>query len=116
MPVRAIVILEQTNRDPVTFRYLVRADVPLARQGKFAKPAYESAFVPFPPDTDPDLNALRSGAVVEEARTAVITAPLAQMKARLEMEQAAYQVFVTSDPTYSRYGTWFNGAWTAQGA
>lgn len=116
MPVRAIVILEQTNRDPVTFRYLVRADVPVARQGKFAKPAYVSAFEPFPPDTDPDLNGLRSGAVVEESRTAVISAPLPAMKARLEQEQAAYQALVTSDPTYSRYGTFFNGAWTAAGA
>jgi hypothetical protein len=119
MPVRAIVILEQTQRppDPVAFRYLLRADVPASRQIKFAKPDYVSAFVPFPPDTDPDLDALRSGAVVEVGRNAVMNAPLAAMKARLEQEQALYQTQVTTDPTYSRYGTWFfNGSWTTQGA
>lgn len=117
MPVRAIVILEQTSRDPITFRYLLRADVPISRQIKFAQPDYVSAFVPVPPDLDPDLDSLRSGAVVEQAKSAVITAPLAQMRNRLELEQAKYQADVTSDPTYARYGSWFSGSgWTAQGA
>lgn len=117
MPARAIVILRQVNRNPAAFDYLLRADVPAGRQILFAQPGYVSPFVPLAPDLDPDVAGLQAGAIVEELHAGVVcSATPAEFRASLMQQQAAFQQRVTNDPTYSRYGSYFDGTtWVAQG-
>lgn len=119
MPHRLIVILERPpDNGHLTYRYLLRADVPVSRQAKFAKPSYVSPFQPMPPDTDPDLSDLQSGAVVEVVKSWTLdgTTALSVVLTELAAQQAAYQSAVTGDQTFSRYGSYFDGQkWVAQG-
>lgn len=121
MPARSIVILDQqTVKAQTIYRYLLRADVPSTRQVKFAQPGYVSPFVPMAPDTDPDASALVNGAVVEDLRIWTLdpSVSLATIKAELLQQQTDYQAAVTADPTYSRYGTYYDplqSKWVAQG-
>jgi len=121
MPSRAIVILDRTLNDDLNpvWHYLLRADVPVSRQAKYAKPGYLSPFAPIAPDSDPDALALVSGAVVESLRSWTVTTAvtLPQVQAGLIAQQQQYQAEIAADPTYSRYGTYWDGtSWHAQGA
>lgn len=112
-----IVILERTGVTPLELRYLLRAQVPVARRTYFADPnavsAYKGASVA-------DNDALKSGEYVEVVREHLFTGlNQAQIRSTLIEEQAAFQAKVTADSgwnPYKYYGTRWDGAtWTAAG-
>lgn len=117
---RLVVILKRStdsNNSP-RFDYLLRADVPLARQFAYANANYVSPFVPIAPDIDPDVAALRSGAVIEQSGSVAVDPTMTPGEIQLVLQrlQAAFQAKVTADKTYVRYGTYFDGtAWVPQG-
>lgn len=109
MPRLRIIALEQPDRnDPRTYRYLLWADVPTARQRFYADPAKVSAWLDA---TAPDNAALASGAVVERSDTMRIPlgATLAQIKAFLEARHADFQADITNNNPWVRYGMTFDG-------
>ena len=118
MAARSVIILEQISAAPPVYTYLLRADVPLARQSLYARPGYKSLFQPIAPDTDPDAAALIAGSVVEKIETLTVLpgTTIPQIEAELVSRQTTYQAAVTSATTWVRYGTFFNGStWTPQG-
>lgn len=115
MPRLRVIALEQPDRnDPRTYRYLLWADVPAARQPFYAEAGKVSAWRDA---TGPDNAALASGAVAEKTDTLRIPpgANLAQIKGYLEARHADFQADVTNTNPWVRYGmtwdgtTWVNG-------
>lgn len=121
MAQRQIIILRRiidADTRPI-FGYVLRADVPAARRPFMANPSYISSFVPVPPDSDPDATGLTNGAVVERAGSVKVDGSLTlpEVQALLIRLQAQFQTEVTSDKTFQRFGTYFDGAvWVPQGA
>ena len=111
-----IVVLERTNLNPPTIRYLLRADVPVARQPYYADAEKVSAYLNTPAG---DLTALRAGEVTERVdEVNVGTATVAQIQTHLVGAQAAFQAHVNSQASnpWRYYGTSWNGtAWTVAG-
>ena len=112
-----IVILERTSVIPATIRFVMRADVPAARQAFYADANKVSAYKDC---TAPDLAALKAGEIVEKVDAYVYTgSTVAQIKAALEAHQAEFQADVTADGQQNQwkfYGTTWNGsAWTTGG-
>jgi hypothetical protein len=111
-----IVVLEKTQSNPLTFRFLVRADVPLARQPFYADAEFVSAY----PDTlAADLVALRAGQVTEQvSEVQTGNSTVAQIKAELIQTQQAFQAAVNAAAAnkWTYYGTAFDGTtWTNAG-
>ena len=106
-----IVILDRTNVRTATYRYLLRAAVPTARQPYFANvdttSAYKSA-------TQAELTALKAGEYVEVVREAPFSGMnAAQIKAWLVDAQAAFQTKVTADAGWNpwkKFGTRWDGS------
>jgi hypothetical protein len=121
MPARQVVILRRTDSPQAqgpTFAYVLRADVPTARQPFMADPEYVSLFVPMAGDTDPDATGLTTGAVAERAGSVAVSNSLApnEVQALLIRLQVDFQAEVTGDKTFQRYGSYFDGTWHMQGA
>lgn len=124
---RLIVILKravQPDGHP-RFDYVLRADVPVARQPFVADAIaaapilYFSPFRPISPDTDPDAAGIASGAIMETFGSLIVdpALTLAEVQGILQRLQLDFQTATTADKTYLRYGSFFNGtAWTGQGA
>lgn len=102
--------------------FVMRANVPAARQALYANPAYVSLW----PGTDAqdqlDLAALKAGALVEVAGTysdPMVNSTqqtLPQFLASILAVQAAYQSQITNEKTFNFYGSFYDGAWTQAGA
>jgi hypothetical protein len=109
MPRLRIIALEQPDRnDPRTYRYVLWADVPTARQPFYAQAGKVSEWRDA---TAPDNAALASGAVVEHADTLRVPpgATLAQIKTFLEARHADFQADITNNNPWVRYGMTFDG-------
>jgi hypothetical protein len=112
-----IVILERTSVNPPTISFVMRADVPAARQAFYADAAKTSAYKGI---LAADLTALRAGQVIEKTDSFGYGGmTLAQIKTALIAKQAAFQADVTADAEYNPfkfYGSrWDKTAWTAGG-
>ena len=111
---RKIIILESNpvTAGEIAFRYAMCADVPAARQTRYADATLESQVVGA---TAGELTALRNGSVVEkveEARFGASTVPAVQ--ALLITRYQAFQAQITADNRWQRYGTsWDGTSWTA---
>jgi hypothetical protein len=104
-----IIALDRPIRtDPNTFRYVLWADVPAARQRFFAHEGLISAWADALPA---DNTALASGAVTEIVGTIQIppNATLAQIKTFLQTRHEAFQDEITNNNLWVRYGTTFDG-------
>lgn len=113
MPAKRIVILEKEG--PVQFRYLMWADVPVARQTFYANANATSAWKGA---TQSDVDALKAGQVVE--RTERISKPgatLPQIQAELEATWQVFQDEITNANPWVRYGSFWSdqSVWTAGG-
>jgi len=111
-----IVVLERTALNPPTIRYLLRANVPLARQPYYANAELVSAY----PDTSQaDLTALRAGQVVERVdEVNVGGSTVAQIQAALVEAQAAFQAAANSQAAnkWKYWGSsWDGTTWTLSG-
>ena len=112
-----IVILERTSINPPTISFVMRADVPVARQPFYADAAKTSAYKGI---VAADLADLRAGKVIEKTDSFGYGGmTLAQIKAALIEKQAAFQADVTADAEYNPfrfYGSaWNKTAWVAGG-
>jgi hypothetical protein len=111
-----IIILERMGApSDLNYRYLLWADVPAARQRFYAGLQVASNYRDA---TSAELEALRSGAVVEEIRSRVFLSgtPLATMTAALEQDFNDFQSAITNSNSLGRYGSYWNGVtWTIQG-
>ena len=112
-----IVVLDRTNVRTATFRYLLRAAVPTARQSYFANPDATSAYKNA---TEAELVALRAGQYVEVVRESPfggMTVP--QIKTWLIEAQTALQAKVNADAGWNPFkywGTsWDGSTWTNGG-
>ena len=111
---RKIIILESNpvTAGEIAFRYAMWADVPAARQSRYADATLTSQVVGA---TAGELTALRNGSVVEkveEARFGASTVPAVQ--ALLINRFNAYQTEITAKNPWQRYGTsWDGSSWTA---
>lgn len=123
MPAKRVIILDrlldaETQAGEGTsqqWRYMLWADVPLARQPFYAKPGITSEWKDA---SAADLTALQTGQVVERVATALIprVATLPQVRTALETEWQIFQDRITAMNPWLRYGTFWDGAtWTAGG-
>lgn len=112
---RKIIILEShpPGTGEIAFRYALWANVPAARQTRYANPDLETQVEDA---TAGEIAALRTGAVVErvgEARWNNGTT-VAQIQAALVNEFNRYQAKITAANPWQRYGTsWDGSSWTA---
>lgn len=110
---RKIIILDRQNLpSDQDFRVAFWLDVPAARQTFYANPAAVSAVVGA---TQGEVDAIRTGAVVEE----IVTVPAradrtqAQILAALVTRYNARQAEFTARNPWARYGSYWDGsAWT----
>ncbi len=112
-----IVILERVSVNPTVVQYVLRADVPVARQTYFADATKTSAYKNA---SAQDLASLRAGEWLEIVDRIDITgASGAVIKALLVGKQQQFQAEVTADGAYNPwkyYGSVWNGtAWTMAG-
>jgi hypothetical protein len=116
MPRLRVIMLERPDRlDPNTNRYVLWADVPVARQPFYAEPGKVSAWKDA---TTADNAALASGAVAELVDTlkAPVGASTAQVQGFLQTRHADFQANVTSNNLWTRYGmTWDGTTWVTGG-
>jgi len=109
MPRLNIIILEKDSDD---FRFVMWADVPAARQTRYADPNKVSAWSGA---TTQDNSNLKSGAVVETVVTQRTPSgsSQAQIQNFLQDQWTAYQAQINSYNPWVRYGsTWDGTTWT----
>lgn len=114
MPKR-IIVLERDTERPISLRFVLWADVPVARQAFFADANKVSAYLGA---TQPETDALRAGQVAELVDTLRLPqgTSLANIRAALITAFNRWQSVVTNDNAYDFYGTFWDGStWTAGG-
>lgn len=115
---KRVIILEQTSAAPPTYRYVMWADVPAARQSFYAakQASTVSAWTGAAPA---DSTALQNGSVTERVETTVMNSgdSLATAMSRLQVIWTAFQAEITASNPWLRYGSYMDtsNAWTAGG-
>ena len=103
---KRVIVLEQDSTSPLTIRYVMRADVPSARQFFFAllQAGQVSAWLQA---TSVENTEIQSGAVREKVDTQIFPSgtTLAQAEAILLANWQQWQAFVTADNPCQRYGS-----------
>lgn len=111
---RKIIILDSNPILPgeIAFRYAMWADVPAARQTRYADPTLTSQVTGI---TAAELTALRNGTVVEKVEEARFgTTTVANVQALLITRYNTYQAEIAADNRWQRYGTnWDGTSWAA---
>jgi len=114
MPRFNVIVLDQTADDPNTYRFIMWADVPAARQSRYAFNSTSTNVSAWTSASTADSDAIKSGAVAEKMVTQRVTAgaTLAAIEASLQAQWTAYQATVTSYNPWQRYGsTWDGTTW-----
>lgn len=113
---KRIVILERINEpSDLAFQFVLWADVPVARQARYADPNATSAYAEA---TAAEIDAIKTGAVAEQlgSGTAAAGTPLAQIYAKLETRWEQWQDEVNTRNPWVRYGSsWDGTTWTQDG-
>ena len=116
MPRLRIILLDKDRNDPHVYNFLLWADVPVARQARYAQPAGTRSIWTGATTTD---NAnLVNGVVVERAETVKVQEGITLLQAQTLLQQAwtEYQAKITTTNPWSRYGTTWDGTtWVAGG-
>jgi hypothetical protein len=112
MPRLNVIVLDQHPDDLNTYRVVLWADVPAARQSHYANASATSAWSGA---TGADNTNLQNGSVVESVVTQRIPAgsTLPQIEGFLQNLWQQYQTFITNNNLWQRYGsTWDGAIWT----
>ena|SRR6516165_9068191 len=112
MPRLNVIILDQTAEDNNTYHVVLWADVPVARQSRYANPGATSAWSGA---TAADNTNLQTGIMVESVVTQRIQAgsTLPQIENFLQNLWQQYQNSINSTNLWQRYGsTWDGTTWT----
>lgn len=115
---KRVIILEQIGVAPLSYRYALWADVPVARQAFYA--AKQATMTSVWKDAAAgDITALQSGAVTERSDTTSMATgdTLAIAQARLQAIWTAFQAEITASNPWVRYGSFMDtsNGWTAGG-
>jgi hypothetical protein len=113
VPSKLVIVLESPRAN--SYRYVLWADVPAARQSMYAQVGKVSAWKNA---STADNAALAAGSVVESVDQFDVApgTTLASVQATLQAAQVAYQASITAANPWNRYGTFFDGtSWTAAG-
>jgi hypothetical protein len=113
MPRLRVIILDQ--EDTRTYRFVLWADAPLARQTFYADPAAGSVWKNALPS---DVAAIQAGQVVERAGTLILEPGegVAVARTLLQASWQAFQNEITTRNPWGRYGTTWDGTtWVAGG-
>ena len=119
MPRLSVIILdrpEPTNQR--VYRYVLWADVPVARRPFYAALAGPTAVSAWKDALAADNTALQSGSVVEKVDTIQVpaSATLAEIRSFLQARWTDFQASITTINPWQRYGTaWDGTTWTAGG-
>ena len=115
---KKIIILSKSSQwvGQTSITYALWADVPAARQTKYAQPltwvsAYDGA-------DSTELAALRAGQLAERVETTNVSASdtVATIKTILISAFNAYQTVITNESKWQFYGTFYDGTtWTTGG-
>ena len=116
---KRIIVLEQLGSAPLMFRYVLWADVPVARQVFYA--AKQAGTVSAWKDASAgDNTALQNGSVTERVDQATFLAGtnLAGAEVVLQAIWTAFQAEVTNSNPWNRYGSFMDttNSWTLGGA
>lgn len=115
---KRVIILEKLGAAPLSYRYVMWADVPAARQAFYA--ARQSSMVSAWKDAQAaDTTALQNGSVHERVETTTMLAGdnLAAAMTRLQAIWTAFQAEVNALNPWDRYGSFMDtgNAWTNGG-
>lgn len=113
---KRVIILDQLDTPMLAFQAALWADVPTARQPKYANASFNSAWAGA---SAGELTALRNGQVAEKVTT-ISVAPgtaLAEIRAQLQAAFTAWQAEVNGRNPWNRYGTYWDDVtgWTPGG-
>src|SRR5262245_1527606 len=109
MPRLNVIILEKDSDD---FRFVMWADVPAARQSRYADPNKVSVWTGA---TTQDNTDLKAGVFTEKVSTQRIVpgTPMAQIEVFLQNQWSAFQNEINAANPWQRYGsTWDGTTWT----
>jgi hypothetical protein len=112
MPRLNVIVLDQHGDDPNTYNVVLWADVPAARQSRYANANAKSAWSGA---TAADNTDLQTGVMTESLFTQRISAgtALPQIEALLQSAWQNFQNQVNSNNPWVRYGsTWDGTTWT----
>lgn len=115
---KRVIILEKLSIAPLSYRFVLWADVPVARQPFYA--AAQAGMVSAWKDASlADTTALQNGSVAEFVDTTTMLAGdnVAAAMTRLQAIWTAYQAKITALNNWDRYGSFMDttNAWTAGG-
>jgi hypothetical protein len=109
MPRLNIIILDKTTDD---FNFVMWADVPVARQSRYANPSATSVWTGA---TTQDNTDLKAGVFTERVATQRIVpgTPMPQIQQFLQNQWSAFQSEINDANPWQRYGsTWDGTTWT----
>ena len=112
---KQIIILEKISAAPLVFRFVLWAEVPAARQVKYANANAVSAYKDA---SAPEIVAIQVGQIAERVETLQVDVgtPVAQIKTTLQGRFTGYQAEITAANPWNVYGTFFDGtSWTTGG-
>ena len=113
---RRIIILEKLEASAISFRYLLWADVPVARQPFYARPGAVSMWKNA---NAADNLAIATGAVVEknEVYSSDVPQTIAEIQTALQARFTVLQAEVNAENPWVRYGTIWDDVtnWTLGG-
>lgn len=115
MPAKRIIVLDKIDGPQTTYRFVMWADVPLARRPFYADANKVSEWKDA---SAADNTALQSGAVVERADIVQVVpgSTLASIRAEVQARWTAFQDGVTNNNLWARYGEFWDGtSWTTGG-
>jgi len=113
MPRLNVILLDKLDED--TYRYVLWADVPVARQSFYADTNKSSVWKDATAQDDANL---QGGSVVEKLDSVHMphNHTLVQLETELQTRWGFYQSSVTANNPWSVYGTQWNGAlWSVAG-
>lgn len=113
MPAKRVIILDQV--DQRTFRYVLWADVPVARRPFYAVAGKTSVWTGA---AATDNAALTNGSVVERVDHVVVPegTSLPDVRTLLQAQWVGFQDEITASNPWSRYGSFWDGTtWTPSG-
>jgi len=106
-----VIVLEQPKDNSSSYRYVLWADVPVARQSFYANPGASSVWSGA---TAADIAAIQNGSVVEyvDSQSVPIGATLTQIETFLQNRWTQFQDYITNFNPWIHYGsTWDGTTW-----
>jgi hypothetical protein len=113
---KRVIILNRLDTPMLAFNAVLWADVPSARQSRYANPTFVSAYTEA---SAAELTALRAGQIAEKVITISVVpgTTISEIQAQLRAAFTAWQAEVATRNQWERYGTYYDDVtgWTIGG-